>query len=189
MHAILADWQISMLAEVFQEEKLQIPASTIKMPPQFSLNWEVVATQTPQGAFFPTEEFLQNIEEYKYNKFINIGKLNYLCLPYFCNKFHPGIWPNYLFLYKEILDDLREHLLFKQDIQALADQWVAEVKMEENSGKEILFIGVHCRRTDYAHQLWVRMHSRREGWRKRRRSMVLRLPSRRADAKCSYPKI
>ena len=74
MHAILADWQINMLAVVFQKEKFQINASRIVLPPQFSLNWEVVGTMAPQGAFFPNEDFLENIEEYKYNKFLNIGK-------------------------------------------------------------------------------------------------------------------
>ena len=74
MQAILADWQISMLADVFQKDKLQIPARSIEMPPQLSINWETVASQTPQGAYFPNDEFLGNITEYKCNKFINIGK-------------------------------------------------------------------------------------------------------------------
>ena len=73
MHAILADWQILRLAEVFQRDKLEISASRLETPPQLSIQWEVVANQTPQGAFFPHQEFLENIEDYRYNKFLNIG--------------------------------------------------------------------------------------------------------------------
>ena len=73
MQAILADWQVRRLAEVFQRDKLEISASRVETPPQLSFQWEVVANQTPQGAFFPHQEFLENIEDYKYNKFLNIG--------------------------------------------------------------------------------------------------------------------
>ena len=71
MQAILADWQIARLAEVFQVDRLEILATRVELPPQ--LSWEVVATQTPQGAFFPDTEFLENIQDYKYNRLINIG--------------------------------------------------------------------------------------------------------------------
>ena len=66
----------------------------------------------------------------------------------------PGIWPNYLFLYKEILQDLRQQLVFKTDIQRVVDMMMVNITME-NMDKEVVFVGVHCRRTDYAHQLWV----------------------------------
>merc|ERR1711892_1222873 len=124
MHAILADWQILRLAEVFQRDKLEISANRGETPPQLSIQWEVVAKQTPQGAFFP------------HHKFLNIG-----------------IWPNYLFLYKEILQDLRQQLVFKTDIQRVVDMMMVNITME-NMDKEVVFVGVHCRRTDYAHQLW-----------------------------------
>ena len=71
MQAILADWQIARLSEVFQVDRLEILATRVELPPQ--LSWEVVATQTPQGAFFPDTEFLENIQDYKYNRLINIG--------------------------------------------------------------------------------------------------------------------
>ena len=73
MHAVLADWQIRILEEVFQREKLEISASRLETPPWLSIQWELVAIQTPQGAVFPRQEFLENIEDYKYNKFLNIG--------------------------------------------------------------------------------------------------------------------
>ena len=73
MHAIMTDWQIKWMADVFQSDKFKITPSRIVMPPQFSLNWEVVVHKVPQGAFFPNQEFLENIEEYKFNKFLDIG--------------------------------------------------------------------------------------------------------------------
>ena len=71
--AILADWQIDMLGQVFQKDRLRIPACEMEMPPALSINWEQVASQTPEGAYFPKKYFLTNIEEYKHNRFINIG--------------------------------------------------------------------------------------------------------------------
>ena len=72
MHAVLADWQIARLAAVFQLDNLEILPTRLELPPQ--LSWEVVATQTPQGAFFPDTEFLENIQDYKYNRLLNIGR-------------------------------------------------------------------------------------------------------------------
>ena len=73
MHAILNEGQISAIGSVFEKDALEISASRINMPEQFNFNWESVASHTPQGAWFPNEEFLSNIDKYKYNKFINIG--------------------------------------------------------------------------------------------------------------------
>ena len=73
MHAILHEWQMHLLGSVFKQEKLEITPSRIDLPPQFAINWEGVASPTPQGAWFPNDQFLANIEEYKYNKFLNIG--------------------------------------------------------------------------------------------------------------------
>ena len=82
MHAILNEGQISSISSVFEKNALEISASRINMPEQFNFNWESVASHSPQGAWFPNEEFLANIDKYKYNKFINIGNTKYsnLCL-------------------------------------------------------------------------------------------------------------
>ena len=71
--AILADWQIDMLGQVFQKDRLRIPACKMEMPSAMSIHWEQAASQTPEGAYFPKNTFLGNIEEYKHNRFINIG--------------------------------------------------------------------------------------------------------------------
>ena len=156
MQAVLADWQITMLAQVFQKDSLHIPTSNIEMPSALRINWEQVASQTPQGAYFPNEEFLTNISEYKQNKFIHIGNTSYTTYKlYHTNISCAGAYPNYLFLYKEVLPYLREHLLFKADIQGLATQLLEQIRSEDISGKPIVFVGVHCRRGDYAAQLQV----------------------------------
>eukprot|EP00090_Calanus_glacialis_P028129 TRINITY_DN4506_c0_g1_i6.p1 TRINITY_DN4506_c0_g1~~TRINITY_DN4506_c0_g1_i6.p1 ORF type:complete len:402 (-),score=64.60 TRINITY_DN4506_c0_g1_i6:206-1411(-) len=131
-HAILNEGQVSAIGSIFQEDKIEISASRINMPPQINFNWESVASHTPQGAWFPNEEFLENIEKYKYNKLINIG-----------------MYPHYLFLFKSIVGHIKKNLLFKNQTQALVDQWLAELREETSSEKEIIFVGVHCRRTDY----------------------------------------
>eukprot|EP00092_Neocalanus_flemingeri_P031120 GFUD01033803.1.p1 GENE.GFUD01033803.1~~GFUD01033803.1.p1 ORF type:complete len:395 (+),score=73.09 GFUD01033803.1:156-1340(+) len=138
MQAVMRDWQVSTLAKVFQREKLQIITTTMDIPLQPGKKWEGIAMTTPMGAIFPREDFLQNINQYKDNKFIDIGT-----------------YPNYLFLYKEILSDLRGQLVCRVDMQGLVNQWMAEVEESEQFSGEIIYIGVHCRRTGYAHHLSV----------------------------------
>ena len=65
---------MDILEQVFMKEMLEIPLMKIEMPPWQNIDWECVATQTPEGAYFPNQEFLENIEDYKYNRFINIGR-------------------------------------------------------------------------------------------------------------------
>ena len=77
MQAVLEDWQISTLTQVFQEDRLEIPASNIEVPSALRINWEQVASPTPQGADFPHEDFLTNINEYKQNRFLHIGNSSY----------------------------------------------------------------------------------------------------------------
>ena len=63
---------MDILEQVFMKEILEIPP--MKMPSGQNIDWKCVATQTPEGAYFPNQEFLENIEDYKYNRFINIGR-------------------------------------------------------------------------------------------------------------------
>ena len=67
---------------------------------------------------------------------------------------YPGLYPHYLFLYKEILDDLKDHLMFKPYVQALVDQLLVDITID-SYGRETIFIGVHCRRTDFEKHLKV----------------------------------
>jgi len=135
MHAILADWQINKLSEVFQKEKFEISPSTVEMPPQFSVNWEKVVDPASEVASSPDEKFLENIKNYEFNNFLDIG-----------------LAPNFLSLYKEILDDLREQLLFNQGIQGMVDQTLMDVKQQLGGDKEIIFVGVDCQDAGDAQQ-------------------------------------
>ena len=76
MQAVLEDWQINILTWVFPEDKLEIPASNIVVPSALRINWEQVASPTPQGADFPHQHFLTNIQEYKQNRFLHIGNIS-----------------------------------------------------------------------------------------------------------------
>ena len=76
MQAVLEDWQINRLTQVFQADRLEIPASNIEIPSALQINWEQVASPTPQGADFPHQDFLTNINEYKQNRFLHIGNMS-----------------------------------------------------------------------------------------------------------------
>ena len=60
-------------------------------------------------------------------------------------------YPNFLWLYKDYLPELRSQLVFQNHLQNSVDQWKAS--MSSKSSKKIVFVGVHCRRTDYANHL------------------------------------
>ena len=77
MQAVLEDWQINMLAQVFQKDRLEIPTMEIELPSALQIKWEHVFTQTPKGAIFPNEDFLTNIDEYKQNQFLHIGNSSF----------------------------------------------------------------------------------------------------------------
>ena len=74
MQGVLASWQIEMLSDVFKRDLLKVPELKTQFPSWLEMKWEGVAHQTPQGAFFPNEDFLNNLELYRYNKFLSIGK-------------------------------------------------------------------------------------------------------------------
>ena len=63
-----------------------------------------------------------------------------------------------MFLYKNILDTLRNHLKFKHHVQELVSETLSDVREEINEDdeeKDIIFVGVHARKTDYANHLKV----------------------------------
>ena len=74
MYGVMGDWQMNMLANVFGKENLKVTTYSVSVPPQFKLNWEVVASPNSKSVWVLSDNFLHNIEEYKYNKFINIGE-------------------------------------------------------------------------------------------------------------------
>ena len=67
-----------------------------------------------------------------------------------------GQYPNFLWLYKEILMEIKQQLIFKTDIQNYVNHYLDDLKSVIKGDKEILFIGVHCRRTDMEAAFQVR---------------------------------
>ena len=65
---------MNMLASVFGKENLRVTTYSVSVPPQFTVNWETVASPNSKSVWELSESFLKNIEDYKYNKFINIGE-------------------------------------------------------------------------------------------------------------------
>ena len=65
---------MNMLASVFEKESLRVTTiNNVLVPPQFTVNWELVAFPNSKSVWVLKESFLKNIKDYKYNKFIDIG--------------------------------------------------------------------------------------------------------------------
>ena len=62
-----------------------------------------------------------------------------------------------MFLYKDILDNIRSYLNFKPHVQELVTQAFNDVRAEfiEDEEKDVIFVGVHARRTDIAYHIKV----------------------------------
>ena len=59
------------LTSVFRRKNLRV--ETYSVSGQVTVNWEEVASSN-NSVWELSDSFLNNIEEYKYNKFINIGE-------------------------------------------------------------------------------------------------------------------
>ena len=60
---------------------------------------------------------------------------------YFCS----GKYPVYLWLFKDIMKEVREQLVFQDHLVAAVTDWKNQIIAELKSDKNIIFIGVHCR--------------------------------------------
>ena len=94
MYGVMGSWQINMLADVFGKESLKVTTFNVDVPPQFSLNWEMVASPS-QSVWVLNSYFLDNMEEYRHNKFINIGiqAMSELCKELHCRSVSPLLIP------------------------------------------------------------------------------------------------
>ena len=61
------------------------------------------------------------------------------------------MYPAFLWLFKEILPELRHHFSFHDHLLLLVEQWKQSIR--EIQTKNVIFVGVHCRRTDYQNHL------------------------------------
>ena len=66
--------QLVKLHGIFKPEKMKIRPSEIKIPERLSLKWETVGRSDSQGTISPNAEFLENIEKYQLNRFLNVGE-------------------------------------------------------------------------------------------------------------------
>ena len=92
--AVLEDWQLAKIRPIFkvvstnhilqywhlivQVDTLAISPTSIITPHFLSINWETVAHQNMSagrgwGLWEPNPEFQQNIQSYRYNRFLKVG--------------------------------------------------------------------------------------------------------------------
>ena len=64
-----------------------------------------------------------------------------------------GLYPHFLWLFKDILPELRTHFTFHDHLLALVEDFKQSIRAAE--ARSVIFVGVHCRRTDYAHHYKV----------------------------------
>ena len=103
-----------------------------------------------QHFFVPKANFLEHIEDYQHNKFIDIGRkflFNFCNLYYYRHTVtpHQGKYPGFLWLFKDIIEDLRDQLVFHDHLVAGVNEWTSRIREELKSDKDIIFIGVHNR--------------------------------------------
>lgn len=67
----MSESQLKKIYGMFKPEKMKIRPSVIKLPEQLSLTWETVGIDNMGPA---NGSFLDNIEKYQHNRFINVGR-------------------------------------------------------------------------------------------------------------------
>ena len=137
---LLKDEQLQRLYSVFKKEKLMIKPGTITIPSYLVINWEKVAHMNmsegrKNGIYELDGDFLENIDGYRNNKFLNIGA-----------------FPHYLWIYRELFEDIKQHFIFHDHLTKHVKQWKNSI-LSQYASNEVIFVGVHCRRTDYANHL------------------------------------
>ena len=63
------------------------------------------------------------------------------------------MYPHFLWLFKEYLTELKDQLRFHDHLLNHVEEWKKSIR--KSISKSIKFIGVHCRRTDYANHYKV----------------------------------
>ena len=66
------EWQLNQTYKIFKREKLVILPREVELKPNES--WEGVGmTDMSMGFLTPSDNFLINMEDYKFNRFLDIG--------------------------------------------------------------------------------------------------------------------
>ena len=66
--------QLKKIHGIFKAEKMKIRPSEIKLPEQLNLIWETVGGVDHTKHYAPYADFMDNIEKYQENRFLNIGE-------------------------------------------------------------------------------------------------------------------
>ena len=72
---MLGDWQLEKMDRIFKREKFEIHSTELNLTQQMNQSWEQVGgADSTMGDFMaPYDEFLSNIEKYKFNRLLDIG--------------------------------------------------------------------------------------------------------------------
>ena len=74
MQPVMGDWQINLLSSIFQRDQLQVTTLTVNLSSSLDIKWEGIGSKGPMSTWQVSEEVLNNINNFKYNKFLDIGK-------------------------------------------------------------------------------------------------------------------
>ena len=70
----MSEKQLVKIHGIFKAEKMKIRPSEIKLPEQFNLTWETVGGADHTKLYSPYADFMDNIEKYRENRFLNVGE-------------------------------------------------------------------------------------------------------------------
>ena len=70
------DWQLEKIEKIFKRENFEIHSTKINLTQKMNQSWqEVGGEDKSMGGFMaPHEEFLRNIERYRFNRLLDIGR-------------------------------------------------------------------------------------------------------------------
>ena len=74
------DWQLEKIDRIFKREKFEIHHTELDLTQHMNKSWQQVGgADSTMGDFMaPYDEFLNNIEEYKFNKLLDIGRISHV---------------------------------------------------------------------------------------------------------------
>ena len=74
--AVMWDWQLEKIEKIFKKENLEIHSTKINLTQKMNQSWQAVGgVDKSMGGFMaPHEEFLRNIERYRFNRLLDIGR-------------------------------------------------------------------------------------------------------------------
>ena len=132
-NAFIDPVQAKYIAEVMDLDKMEIQSLDFKIPKccdkELRLpSWEVVSNPNGGRSY---DGFVENIDKYRYNHLIDLGTHT---VP--------------IYLYKEILPQLRQQFQFKSKFIFHAHKLLKYLRDPQNT---TVFVGVHARRGDHLH--------------------------------------